>query len=159
MTDLSYEKRLTIEEIWERKPAPLTTQQMAATSTNNTATEKPSSCADGDDSKSIELTFELDDGVSHTTGGDGSSLDVSSLPGATTIMTSAGNENSNACTAQASPAVSATGGMSTSVSSSATSYEIVDALGKDDNVGGADNDASDDLDDLEAEIARELEED
>jgi len=160
-----YEKGLTIEEIWERKPAPLTTQQMAAASTNTNTADIASSSVGGDDSKSVELTFELDDGASHNTGGDGSSLDASSLPSATASMMPAGNGNSNAqgfSAAQTSPSLStvpAAGGVATSASSSATSYEIIDVLGKEDDGGGLENDDNGDLDDLEAEIARELEED
>jgi len=136
-----YEKGLTIEEIWERKPAPPTTEQMAeqmaADANTNTNTTEENSHNEGDDSKSIELTFELDDGASPNTGGD-DSLDTSSLPPSATMTP-----------AQTSPNTS---------ESSATSYEIIDVLAKEDSDGGLDND-SNEIDDLEAEIARELEED
>jgi len=152
-----YEKGLTIEEIWERKPAPPTTEEMAASasSTNATNVESPSSV--GGDSQSVELTFESDDDA----GTDGSSLDASSLPPLAAGTTATSSSNSNiAGLSTILPSTNQSGlSKTTSPPASVASYEIVDVLGKEDNFGGLENDDSDDLDDLEAEIARELEED
>jgi len=150
-----YEKGLTIEEIWERKPAPPTTQQMAADA--DAANIKPSttyadsSSSGVDDSESIELTFDIDAGSSHSTGGGGSSVDSSSLPPTPTAVADA---NPSTPGLPNLSAVSPTGGGAASAS---MDYEIIDVSGNDDSGGSEDDDAE--LDDLEAEIARELEED
>jgi len=156
-----YEKGLTIEEIWERKPAPPTTQQMAAddadaaaANTKANTTDTDSSTSIGiDDSESVELTFDLDDdGSSHNTGGDCSSLDASSLSPTPTAVGSAKSSTPGLTNLSA---VSPPGG---SAASKSMDYEIIDVSGNDDDSGESEDEDAE-LDDLEAEIARELEED
>ena len=149
-----YEKGLTIEEIWERKPAPPTTEEMAASASTNE--KSPGSV--GDDSNSVELTFESDDGASYNTDGDVSSLEASSLPPLTPGATATNSSNLNIAGLSTTPTSTSQSGSSKSPPVSVASYEIVDALGKEDSINGLENDDTD-LDDLEAEIARELEED
>mmetsp|Transcript_8732 Transcript_8732/g.10188 ORF Transcript_8732/g.10188 Transcript_8732/m.10188 type:complete len:381 (+) Transcript_8732:217-1359(+) len=157
-----YEKGLTIEEIWERKPAPPTTQQMAAdadaaaaANTKANTTDTDSSTSNGiDDSESVELTFDLDDdGSSHNTGGDCSSLDASSLSPTPTAVGIA--KSSTPGLPNLSSAAPPTGGGAASAS---MDYEIIDVSGNDDDSGESEDEDAE-LDDLEAEIARELEED
>jgi len=149
-----YEKGLTIEEIWERKPAPPTTEEMAASA----STKEKSPASVGDDSNSVELTFESDDGASYNTDGDVSSLDASSRPPLTPGATATNSSNLNIAGLSTTPTSTSQSGSSKSPPASVASYEIVDALGKEDSINGLENDDTD-LDDLEAEIARELEED
>lgn len=131
-----YEKGLSVDEIWASKPEPMSSDEMAAriqsVPENSELLLREASVGDSggdDDAKSVELTFEPD--VSPT---------VKTL------------------TSPSSPSKSDTGTPSLATSKahvsessiSGTSYDMIDKDGLE---------SVDDLDDLEAEIARELEED
>jgi len=160
-----YEKGLPIEEIWERKPEPLTTKEFAVQEAQSKKVVSAKNDVENESIDSVELTFEeevvVDEEARTTPQPSNATMIPKAIATTTVAATAVYNNNNN----NSQP--------SSVVSSGTTSYEILD---NDSNGGGVLMDTaiigstttaitsnmmedSDELDDLEAEIARELEDD
>ena len=136
-----YEKGLSVDEIWSQKPKASITDEMSSAAAKATEASLHDIMEDDD---SVELNFEEQDANKN----EAEQSQMQSQPKTTTTTPAVNNSKFGATESSNIP-----DSTQSDSSGSGTSYEIVN--GESDNIEEED---IDDLDALEAEIARELEE-